>query len=1457
MDVSRVARKVTMGTVVAMVVALAGLGWAPTASAAAGDESGLMKAGSFATFDVLANDVGAGSDWYVEPVDTSDPTVFGSFDATLAVDLSDNASFTGTKAIAYHVFDGNGDPQGTSTLTVQVTPAVLVAEGGNGQVTLSWLGLPGSIDGARISYGTNDVDVFDHTPEPGKTTVTKTGAAPWTITGLTNGTEYTFYVTPRIGSTEMYRGSTATRAPRAGTNAPPVAVDDTVSLVDDQVRFFDPVQNDTDADDDALEMITHSSPAHGVLTCESFGCEYDPTGTRQDDSFTYTVSDGYGGTDTGAVTLVARSATLTNDTAATPATKDKVVNVLANDTGVLASDRVDVTAVSGGADAEVQPDRTVLFRAPSAGPYTFTYAVYTADFETLGTATATITVSAAPPISANPDTDETVMGVPVTIPVWQNDTINPANFPLSNPDTKVLTGPVHGTAVVDFAPERYGTPSRVRNLPQITYTPVRHWKGTDTFTYQVKDNAGNLDSATVTVNVGAPGPDFAFTDDGIGATDLRWFGNDSPDIDKIEVCYATSADLAIRPAYPTRPCATTWPVTGTPDSLHVTGLTNGNVYVGSVYFHYDDGTPGGVWTDPANFDAFPGVQPVDSLWSEAGTTTPASSPGKIRVFWNNPAGSVGTTVAWSTVTNPQSPAAAGVNKIDVAQGATQVDIPSLTEGTTYYISVFARNPGGGYASAEEMEPVLLRATNSAPVAVTDAVNVNKSQSAFPDVLGNDTDPNAGDAQGIRGNTNPSHGTAVCSLYSCRYTPTTGYVGSDSFTYTLSDGHWGTATGTVNLTVGAPRNPVGGTDFYTSTINKVLTFNLNDTASDPDGGPLTYSNFSALSGLSCQATGACTYTGTTLGNDFPFTFTVTDDTSRTGTGTIHLKVVANQPPVVRTQFLSVQTGGTLSINLTATDPDGDTLLYGDISKPQKGTLTCTTPPACSYSQNVAGKSGEDSFFYAVDDQHGGVVYGEVYIDLVKVNHPPVATGFTTPSTDNATPLAIDLSTHATDSDGDALTYAVVTAPTAAQGAVTCSSGGSCAFTPNPSFIGNATFTFRVSDGQGFSNTATVTIPVSQANRAPVAPDKAFTVRQGDPRAVILSTGVSDPDNDTLTYGAPSDPPHGTVTCTTATACSYTSDPAYLGTDTFTYTVNDGHGHTKTVTVTMTVVANQAPVATDDTASVVMNVATAINVAANDAADPDGDTRTFAQASDPAHGTVSCTGSGVCTYTPATDYVGPDAFTYSVDDAHGGSDTGTVSVTVTPAPGTATIVRGGAATRSVNSPLKVTGTLTPARPGATVKLQRLVGATWTDVASALESSTGAYAFSLKQPTGTWKFRVTSPETSGRGATTSPGLTAGFYAVSMPSHKASGDKYVTIKNIGKVAVNLKGWTITTKAKKVLTLPSFSLAVGKSVRIHPGPGRTKGADVYLKKATSVFARHESLTLRDLVKVTVATRKW
>src|SRR5688572_3769700 len=178
MPVSGVARRLTVGAVTALVVALAGLGGAaPATSAPPFDETGLMTAGGYAEFDVLANDGDAAEDWYAEPVDTSDPTVSGGFGPSLFVYLYDTPGFTGQRNIPYNVYDGFGDLKRTSTLTLHVTSDVLIAEGGNAQVTLKWPDLPAAVTGARISYSADGL--FDH-ESPGVTTVTRTGPAPWT-----------------------------------------------------------------------------------------------------------------------------------------------------------------------------------------------------------------------------------------------------------------------------------------------------------------------------------------------------------------------------------------------------------------------------------------------------------------------------------------------------------------------------------------------------------------------------------------------------------------------------------------------------------------------------------------------------------------------------------------------------------------------------------------------------------------------------------------------------------------------------------------------------------------------------------------------------------------------------------------------------------------------------------------------------------------------------------------------------------------------------------------------------------------------------------------------------------------------------------------------------------------------------------------------------------------------------
>ena len=68
-----------------------------------------------------------------------------------------------------------------------------------------------------------------------------------------------------------------------------------------------------------------------------------------------------------------------------------------------------------------------------------------------------------------------------------------------------------------------------------------------------------------------------------------------------------------------------------------------------------------------------------------------------------------------------------------------------------------------------------------------------------DVLANDTDID-GDALSIQGVGLPSNGTASVSAGEITYTPDADYNGTDSFSYTVSDGNGGTDTATVTVTV---------------------------------------------------------------------------------------------------------------------------------------------------------------------------------------------------------------------------------------------------------------------------------------------------------------------------------------------------------------------------------------------------------------------------------------------------------------------------------------------------------------------------------------------------------------------------------------------------------------------------------------------------------------------------------
>ncbi|MCB1887925.1 MAG: tandem-95 repeat protein, partial [Rhodocyclaceae bacterium] len=119
---------------------------------------------------------------------------------------------------------------------------------------------------------------------------------------------------------------------------------------------------------------------------------------------------------------------------------------------------------------------------------------------------------------------------------------------------------------------------------------------------------------------------------------------------------------------------------------------------------------------------------------------------------------------------------------------------------------------------------------------------------------------------------------------------------------------------------------------------------------------------------------------------------------------------------------------------------------------------------------------------------------------------------------------------------------------------------------------------VDDGNGGTDTATVTINVNPVNDAPVANDDSGTTQEDVPvtfTAAELLANDSDIDGDTLTIDSVGPATNGTVVLNPDGTVTFTPTANFNGTASFVYTVSDGNGGTDTATVTLTVDPDNDP------------------------------------------------------------------------------------------------------------------------------------------------------------------------------------------------------------------------------------------------------------------------------------------
>ncbi|NEO44624.1 MAG: tandem-95 repeat protein [Moorea sp. SIO4A3] len=218
--------------------------------------------------------------------------------------------------------------------------------------------------------------------------------------------------------------------------------------------------------------------------------------------------------------------------------------------------------------------------------------------------------------------------------------------------------------------------------------------------------------------------------------------------------------------------------------------------------------------------------------------------------------------------------------------------------------------------------------------------------------------------------------------------------------------------------------------------------------------------------------------------------------------------------------------------------------------------------------------------------------------------------------------------------------------------------------NSIFISEGTQITISGDSDGNERVRLDYIDFNLINEAPVAVDDTVS-NDGNPEVTInVLANDTDTEGDALTVTIEAQQFNGTAVVNQDNTITYTPNDGFTGTDTFTYQVSDPTNPPVTATVSVDVTAvNEAPVATDDTASTELNTAVDINVLANDT-DAEDDALTVVIDQQGANGTAVVNDvDGTITYTPVDGFTGSDTFTYQVSDGTNPPVTATVSVDVT--------------------------------------------------------------------------------------------------------------------------------------------------------------------------------------------------
>ena len=484
-------------------------------------------------------------------------------------------------------------------------------------------------------------------------------------------------------------------------------------------------------------------------------------------------------------------------------------------------------------------------------------------------------------------------------------------------------------------------------------------------------------------------------------------------------------------------------------------------------------------------------------------------------------------------------------------------------------------------------------------------------------------------------------------------------------------------------------PVAVDDSYTTSENLLLNISApgvlqNDISSNP--GTLSASLVMGTSrgALTLNPNGSFTYNpAQNFSGTEVFTYTATDSigTSNMAKVTLTITPVNHPPSAVDDQVSTLEdTPTTIDVLANDSDPDGNLnpTSVSIVTSAAHGATSVEVPTGkVTYTPSLY-YHGQDSFIYQVCDTTSACARANVTIDVIFVNHSPVANNDQA-STPEDSAITIHVTANDTDVDLNLDPSTVTIIRPVVNGSTSVNpTTGSVTYLGHLNYNGSDSFGYQVCDASQACSTAIVSITVTPVNDPPVANDDSTGTLRNTPVTVDVLANDSDPDGfadlvpASVTVVTP--PLNGsTIVNPTTGAITYTPVSNDSGQYTFRYQVCDHAVVCRQANVTVVIAANRPPEANPDAFPTTYEDnpnPIEIDVAANDT-DPDGTTdlnlTSVTIVSPPSNGSATKSDQpGKVLYKPKPDFNGADSFIYQICDKGSPAlcDSAIVAITVTP-------------------------------------------------------------------------------------------------------------------------------------------------------------------------------------------------